>query len=74
MGTGYKHDEIEAIGERKWYNNKRNHLTVQERSDGFVFGLPKRGSAPHLGLTPDDEGLVRFEEPNQFGEGSCECC
>jgi len=33
-------------------------------------GCPMRGCRPSSGLTPSDEGLVRFEEPKKFGEGS----
>lgn len=65
---------LKPLGRGNGIIHKRNCLTARERSDGFVFGLPKRGGDPHLGLMPGDEGLVRFEEPNQFGEGSCECC
>ena len=55
----------------------QNQLVYNEREvppgrgrTGLVLGLPKRGCYPHLGLTPGDEGLVRFEEPKKFGEGS----
>jgi hypothetical protein len=42
-------------------------VSLSEAQTVDIFGLPKRGGIPHLGLTPYDEEL-RFEKPKKFGQ------